>query len=148
MVSGGLLGLTFICGLILSSVRVMADSVVDDVSVMVAKSCTLSTPSGAGQVYTVDMQNGQYKNDIGKTRISVFCNTGDSFAVYAIGYSDDTFGNTNMITTSTGATNIATGTATSGDTSNWTMKLETTTSGSYTPTIISPFENFTSVPSS
>ncbi|MBR2543347.1 hypothetical protein IKF03_02010 [Candidatus Saccharibacteria bacterium] len=148
MVSGGLLGLTFICGLILSSVRVMADSVVDDVSVMVAESCTLSTPSGAGQVYTVDMQNGQYKNDIGKTRISVFCNTGDSFAVYAIGYSDDTFGNTNMITTSTGATNIATGTATSGNTSNWAMKLETNTSGSYAPTIISPFGDFTSVPSS
>ena len=143
-----LFSLTLLSAIILASTSVSADSVVDDVSVMVAESCTLSTPSGAGQVYVVDMQNGQYKNDIGKTRISVFCNTGDSFAVYAIGYSDDTFGNTNMITTSTGATNIATGTATSGNTSNWAMKLETTTSGSYAPTIISPFGDFTSVPSS
>ena len=119
--SMSLFSLTLLSAIVLASTSVSADSVVDDVSVMVAESCTLSTPSGAGQVYVVDMQNGQYKNDIGKTRISVFCNTGDSFAVYAIGYSDDTFGNTNMITTSTGATNIATGTATSGDTSNWSF---------------------------
>ncbi|MBR2543161.1 hypothetical protein IKF03_00965 [Candidatus Saccharibacteria bacterium] len=101
------------------------------------------------------MQNGQYKNDIGKTRINVFCNTEDNFSIYAIGYSNNTLGNNTMLASGVGS--IPTGTATSGDTSQWAMKLEAVTGtgigtgpnagiNSYTPTIISPFTNFTNVP--
>ena len=135
---------------VLSSSTVSAeDTHVDDVTVTVPASCTLSTTSGTGEIYQVAMANGQYKNDIGKTTITALCNTKSSFAIYAIGYSDDTYGNTNMVTTSQGALSFPTGTATSGITSNWAMKLEAVTASGankYTPTIENGFDSFSSVP--
>ena len=150
MLTGFLISLTAFSFLMLSSLEVSADTVVDDVSILVSESCTLTTSSGSSNAYNVTIPNGQYKNDIGKTRLSIFCNTEDSFAIYAVGYSNDTLGNNEMITTTAGANNIVTGTATGGDTSNWAMKVEavagTGASGSYTPTIVCPFNNFAAVP--
>lgn len=148
MVPGVFLGLSLMTGLVLGSMRALAEeSVVDNVTITVPEACSITTPSGTGETYNETMTGGQYKNDIGKTRIKVFCNSDNSMAIYAVGYSGDEFGNTEMITTATGATNIATGTATSGDTSNWAMKLERI-SGATTPNIVSPFNNFAAVPSS
>ena len=147
-----LVSLTFLAGFWLASDLTFADdAAVDTINLTIPEACTLSTPTGSGQTYNAQLANGQYKNDIGKTRLSVFCNTQDSFAVYAVGYSNDTIGNNEMITTTSGATNILTGTATSGDTSNWAMKIEAAAGNGtdiYTPTVLSPFDDFTSVPSS
>ncbi|MBR3180192.1 hypothetical protein IKF57_01535 [Candidatus Saccharibacteria bacterium] len=140
--------LTILFSLFVSSSAFSADTAVDTVDVFVPESCTMSTASGSGENYAVGVKNGQYKNDIGKTRLSVFCNTNESFAIYAVGYSGDTLGNTDMVTSGTG-TNIVTGTATTGPTSNWAMKIESVaaTSGSYTPSVISPFDDFAAIPS-
>ena len=39
------------------------------------------------------MENGQYKDNIGSANISAFCNDPNGFAIYAIGYTEDTYGN-------------------------------------------------------
>ena len=143
-----LFSITALSGLILGSAKVLADTI-DIVNITVPESCTLTTSVGSGQTYHENILNGQYKNNIGKTRISVFCNTEDTFAIYAVGYSNDTIGSNEMISSNPAAGNIVTGTATSGNTSNWAMKVEaiaTTGANTYTPTIISPFNDFASVP--
>ena len=132
-------------GILLTNSEARAD-VVDVVNITVPSSCSLSTNSGLGETYNVSMTPGQYKNDIGDTTISVFCNANDTFAIYAIGYSNDTYGNTEMISNNTTTTgNIATGTAINGSTSAWAMKLSSVT-GTYAPTIENGFGNFSSVP--
>ena len=152
-----LFGLTCVSGAALLSSEVVAnDTAVDDVSISVAGlSCNLTTNSSTGAVYDISAVNGQYKNDIGKTRLNVFCNTKHSFEIYAVGFSGDTEGNNEMVSSTAGVSNIATGTATSGDNSQWAMKVEavagTGVNGdnvSYTPAIVSPFDDFAAVPAS
>ena len=104
------------------------DSVVDEVSITVPMSCTMS---GNGMTsHNANIANGTYQADIGSTTLKAFCNDSEGFAIYAIGYTDDEYGNTNLVGTNTGNT-IATGTAISAgnpDVSNWAMKLTTTSS--------------------
>ncbi|MBQ2623063.1 hypothetical protein IJG12_01945 [Candidatus Saccharibacteria bacterium] len=105
-------------------------------SVKVAASCTLST-SGGGN-YSATVPNGTSAEIAGST-MSVSCNDAGGFALYAVGYSDDTVGNNNMIGSST---NIPTNT--SGTNSYWAMKINPT-SGT-TPTIENSFNNYHIVP--
>ena len=130
----------------------VADSeLVDVVTINVPSSCTLtSSGSGSGETYNVSLMPAQYKNDIGPTTLSVFCNNAEGFSIYAIGFSNDEYGNNKMITT-TQDRYIPTGTNTSGVPSSWAMKLDAVTGsgeGSYTPTIVSPYTNFAVVPES
>ena len=141
-----LLFLTIMAGVLLTNAEARAD-VIDDVNITVPASCSLSTNSGMGETYSVSMMPGQYKNDIGDTTISVFCNTNDTYAIYAIGYSNDTLGTTDMISNNTATTgDISTGTATNGSSSAWAMKLSSI-AGTYAPTIENGFGSFSSVPS-
>ena len=122
----GLLGLTLFSGIILSSSLVSADndSVVDEISITVPVSCTLS---GTGMTsHTAEIANGTYTPDIGTTTLKAFCNDNEGFAIYAIGYTDNEDGK-NVLTSSTLGSiyDIETGTATSGDDSQWAMKLST-----------------------
>ena len=101
------------------------DSVVDDISITVPMSCTLS---GTGMnSHNATVNSGTYQADIGTTTLKAICNDNGGFSIYAIGYTGENYGTTTLIGVNTNQT-IATGTATSGNTSNWAMKLNTTTS--------------------
>ena len=119
-------------------------SVVDTVTITVPASCSITNTINTAHTAAINV--GTYEDEIGETTFKVLCNDANGFSVYAIGFSDDAYGNTTMKPTSTPASNgIATGTATSGDTSNWAMKL-TSVSNDYTPTITTGYNAYHAVP--
>ena len=132
------------------SVRVGAtsDSTVQ-ASVTVPDACSISGTTAAGSEHNATIPNGQYRADIGETTLRVVCNDNSGYSVYAIGYSNDTDGNTNMIGANTSLT-IPTGLVTNASVSNWAMKL-TAVSGTHAPTILSdtegPFTAYHTIPS-
>ena len=146
---GGLFGLTAVCGAILSSSIVSADNdtVVDQINITVPVSCTLS---GTGMTsHTAEIANGTYEDDIGTTTLKAFCNDNNGFAIYATGYTGDEIGATNsnkLVGTPASIGNIDTGTATSGNTSNWAMKLETDSTATYAITLDNGFGSYKAVP--
>ena len=123
----GLLSLTVLSGaFLMSSYSHADDSTVDNINITVPVSCSLE---GTGMTsHNANMMNGTYQNNIGTTTMKAYCNDNNGFSIYAIGYSDDTYGETHLSSSADPTYNIATGTATSGDTSNWAMKLSTPTS--------------------
>ena len=133
-----LVGVTFCLGTIFSSTTASADdntSVVDQINITVPVACTLS---GTGMdSHNAEINNGQYNSNIGTTTLKAFCNDNEGFSIYAVGYTDNEIGK-NVLTNSTlGPTHdIVTGTAISGNTSNWAMKLNTTTSPTPTYPIV------------
>lgn len=83
----------------------------------------------------------------GDTIFTIYCNDMDGYVVYAVGYSNDEEGTTAMIGSDTAVgNNIATGTATTGSTSNWSYKVQLTSSD--TDGIVLPASNsaFTAIP--
>ena len=146
-----LLGFSIVSGFILASSTVSADndSSVDEVDITVPLSCTMS---GSGMTsHSASIANGTYNSNIGETTITTFCNDNSGFAIYAIGYTDDTDGK-NVLTDSVDTNNdIVTGTATApvggNDNSNWAMKLSTVTSPTptYPITIQNSFDSFHTV---
>ena len=108
--------------------------------------CTFT--STVSSAHTKTMNPGTTQSDIGTTKITTKCVNSTEHQVYAIGYSNNTDGNTNLIDSASNAT-IATGTATSGNVSNWAMKIAKDTS-SYEPsnlTIMNSFGSYHIVPS-
>ena len=133
-IAGGLLSLTIISGILLSSPSASADnSVNDDISIDIPITCNLS--STVNTAHTASITAGHYLANIGKSTIKAACNDNEGFAIYAIGYSNDEYGNTNLIGTTDSTNTMPTDTITSGYTSGWAMKL-TPVSGTYTPTIV------------
>lgn len=124
VVIGLLVFATLASGGILASVRVKADNTtaVDEVTVMIPVACSIAGTISQGNEHTDTLMPGEYKADIGTTDVKVVCNDFAGFAVYAIGFSGDTDGTTNMIGTTTGQT-IPTGTDSTGGVSNWAMKV-------------------------
>ena len=130
------------------------DTYVTTTTITIPESCsitsTLDTPHTAtipAGIYSGNYNSDghNYTNGIGQTTIKAFCNDSGGFAIYAIGYTNDTYGNTVLIGPDNN--NIATGTATSGGTSNWAMKIGAV-SGTYAPTIAGTYGSYTAVPSS
>ena len=124
--------------------------VVDEINITVPISCTMS---GTGMTsHTANMSNGSYTPNIGTTTLKVFCNDTEGFAIFAAGYTGDEIGGTNstkLVNSASQVNNtISTGTATSGDTSNWAMKLATNSSATYAVTLDNGFGAYSSVPSS
>ena len=132
-----LVGITVLSGAVLASVPVSADddASVDDVSIVVPTACTLSG-TGTG-THTATINPGQYVADIGTTTLKALCNDANGFAIYATGYTGNTIGetNSNKLVGQNTAETIVTGLATSGDTSNWAMKLATDPNATYPVTI-------------
>lgn len=124
VIVGLLVFATLVSGGILASAGVKADdtTVVDEITVMIPAACSMSSTISQGNEHTDTLMPGEYKADIGTTDVQVFCNDFAGFAVYAIGFSGDTDGTTNMIGTTTGQT-IPTGTDSTGSVSNWAMKV-------------------------
>ena len=96
-------------------------------AISVPVSCSFTDDTTPG-VHAATINPGTYEDEIGYTNFKVFCNDSGGFALYAIGYSNEEYGNTTLIGSGTGQT-IATGIATSGNTSNWAMKLIKDTNG-------------------
>ncbi len=145
--------LVIISAIILSSFHISATgsssgstSSTDSLSFSISSSCTLS--SVVDSSHTAELINGTYTNGIGKTTITTLCNDGNGYSVYAVGYSNNEEGNNRLVNTESSNFNIVSGTAESGDTSNWAMKLSLKEGDTSTtpPTIIPPFDNYATVP--
>ena len=139
-----LMGFTALSFLVLSSSSALADSsTVSTASITIDESCTMSGTTNTA--HTADLVNGTYSgtnypNGIGQTTLKVFCNDNNGFAIYAIGYTNDEYGNNKLhwsgATSTSDITNdINTGIYSSGaTTSSWSMKLSAM-SGTYAATI-------------
>ena len=154
LVSLVLFGMTLASGMIFLSGRTFADdTVVTDVSIGVPMACTMT--GSVDTAHTAEIESGVYRTGIGTTTFRVICNDHSGFSVYAIGFGDDTLGNNRLIARIGGelspSNDIVTGTASSGNTSNWAMML-TPVAGTYAPTILSDndgsFSSYHAVPSS
>ena len=132
VISCGLVGLVVASASVLISVGGYA--VIDQINITVPESCTVEGTIEPGEDHTKTMQNGQYATGIGTTTFKTYCNDNGGYAIYAVGYSADTIGNTLMKHNTSSTYDFNTGTATSGNTSNWAMKL-TAVTGTYAPTI-------------
>ncbi|MCR5700087.1 MAG: hypothetical protein K6G49_01475 [Candidatus Saccharibacteria bacterium] len=117
---------------------VTGTTVTDTVEVTINSSCLITTTQAAN-TYSDTMTNGSLKSDFGSTSMTINCNDAGGWHVTAVGSGADASDKTAMNATGTG-TDIATGVATSGDTSNWAMKV--------TGTGASGFTSFAAVPSS
>ena len=126
-----------------SSARVSSS---DSLAISVPSSCTLA--SSVDEAHSASIINGTYRSDIGTTTLSTFCNDKNGYSVYAIGDSLNSEGNNVLVSNINNNYDIPSGTATSGDTSNWAMKLALKTGDTSTtpPTIISPFNSYSTVP--
>ena len=106
--------------------------------------------SGIGMnTHNATITNGQYDSAIGETTLKAFCNDSEGFAIYAIGYTDNIDGKNVLTDATLGSTHdIVTGTAISGATSNWAMKLTAVTNPTptYPITIQNSFDSFHNVP--
>ena len=109
-------------------------TVTDNVSVIVPGTCSVDADIETGHEHSATIHNGHYVPGIGTTTFTTYCNDFNGYALYAVGYSGDTYGNTKMLHDSNPAFDFNTGTATSGPNSNWAMKL-TAESGHYQPII-------------
>lgn len=124
------------------------NAAVDNIAITVPDSCSLSSTTDS--THTSNIYNGTYKEDIGTTTLTAFCNDNNGFSIYAIGYSNEVDGNNELIG-SFSKQNIITGTNISGNTSNWAMKVtkETNDTLSYLPNNLSidnSFDNYHAVP--
>ncbi len=141
---------SLLSGTLLMSNKTSADndSAVDNISISIPVSCTLS---GTGMnSHNATIPNGTYQDSIGTTTLKAFCNDNNGFAIYANGYTGDTLGNNKLIGSSI-SSEIVTGTATtagSPDVSNWAMKLETNSSATYALALDNGFGSYSNVPSS
>ena len=161
-----LAGVTVVAGAILASSNVAASQTCVTVdgettcnntakaSVTVGEACTLSatlnTPHTAtipGGVYAGGDNSEYYPGGIGQTTLKTTCNDAGGYAIYAVGFTGEKVGDTNSTKLVGAEGNIATGTATSGDTSNWAMKLATTGS-SYLATLENGYGSFSNIPAS
>ncbi|MBQ9171733.1 hypothetical protein IJ162_01315 [Candidatus Saccharibacteria bacterium] len=108
--------------------------------------CTFTATVTSAHSKTV--ANSSYNTGIGQTRLTTKCADAPSFEIYAVGYSNNSTGNTRLIGQNGGG-NINTGTGT-GDVSNWSMQISKDTS-SYLPaqmTIENSFGSYHAVPGS
>ena len=116
LVSIGMIGATALSGALLTLPSVLADdSAVTDVAIAVPVACSItSTPDSA---HTASVDSGTYKDNIGKTTIKATCNDSQGFSFYAIGYTNEEYGNTVLkpSTLDSPQNDIATGIATNGD---------------------------------
>ena len=155
VVLGSLIGITFLSATILSSTITSATAentdIIDEVNVTVPVSCSME---GSGMnSHETELFNNEYDSNVGTTNIKAYCNDVNGFAIYAIGYTDDTDGKNVLTDSNLSSTNdITTGVATTGSDSKWAMKLATVTSPepTYPITIESdqegPFTSFHTVP--
>ena len=118
---GSLLGLTLLSGAVLSAPKANADtSGTVDITVNVPAACSL-TPANTSLTKTI---NPGTSAEIGTANLKAVCNDPSGFAIYAIGYTNNTHGNTDLVTELVAEHSNHTGTCSS--TSNWHMTIANT----------------------
>ncbi|MDO5451746.1 MAG: FISUMP domain-containing protein [Candidatus Saccharibacteria bacterium] len=133
-------------GGVMGSARVAAEPAVDEINVNIPVSCTMT---GTGMdTHDATVHNDEYVPNIGTTTLKAFCNDVNGFAIYAIGFTGDAYtgeNHTKLIGAEYGEA-VATGTATSGNTSNWAMKLATDAQATYAVTLENGYGAYSVVP--
>ena len=142
-----LLTITIITGMVLTSSLSHAETTSANASVTVAEACTMTAT--VNSAHSAIINPGQYLQPIGETVLKVICNDAGGYAIYAVGNANNEYGNNKLLANVGGSLNstydIVTGTATSGSTSNWAMKVSAV-SGTYAPTIQNSFGSYHDVP--
>ncbi|MBR0467697.1 hypothetical protein IJJ53_02185 [Candidatus Saccharibacteria bacterium] len=90
-----------------------------DFSVLV--SCTLV--SNVEETHSATLLNGTYKDNIGKTIMTTYCNDSNGYTVYIASPAFNTNNQSILVSSINSDYDIVTGTATSGADSAWAMKL-------------------------
>ena len=162
LVLGGLVGLMLLSGSLLatSNSSVSAETVSNSttsnasVSVVFVESCSMTAT--VDTAHSAAIPNGiysgssdYYPNGIGQTTLKVACNDPNGFSLYAIGYTGEQYEGTNhtkLVGNNEPNNTIATGTATSGDNSNWAMKLATNAQATYPITLENGYGAFSDIP--
>ena len=146
-----LVGITLLSATILSSTITSATAentdIIDQVNVTVPVSCSMEATGMDSHI--TQLHNNEYNSNVGTTNAKAYCNDVNGFAIYAIGYTDDTDGKNVLTDSNLASTNdITTGVTTSGDYSKWAMKLTTPTSPTptYPLSIQNNFDSFHTVP--
>ena len=133
-------------GGVMGSARVAAEPAVDEINVNIPVSCTMT---GTGMdTHDATVHNDEYVPNIGTTTLKAFCNDVNGFSIYAIGFTGDAYtgeNHTKLIGAEYGEA-VATGTATSGNTSNWAMKLATDAQATYAVTLENGYGAYSVVP--
>ena len=155
-----LLTMAILSGIALSSTVVSADDSSTDVAtIIVPIACTMH---GTGTTHTATLNPGsysgasgsEYENGIGKTTLTAICNDDNGFAIYAVGFTGNSYdseNHTKLIGNNTSST-ISTAAYNNGDsTSSWSMKLIKVTDAteSYNPqnlSIQNSFDSWHAVP--
>ena len=141
--------LAIISALVLSLPHSSADSSSDTIKLSVPVSCTLTSHINTGEEHTISMVSGTYEDEIGITTLTTYCNDPGGFVIYANGNTNNIEGN-NKLTSILGPNyDIPSGIATSGDTSQWAMKLAAVSSATPAdnPTIVTGYDSYSTVPS-
>lgn len=135
---GAMLGV-FVAGIFLSC-RVLAAEGTMGFTVTVRSTCEFASSTGVnanlsvspGQSYTID-----------GSELVVHCNNANGFAVSAIGYGDNTEGNTKMVSSSSADKDIVTGT--SGTSNSWWAMKTSSVSGT-DAVVVGDFSNYHVIP--
>ena len=139
-------GAVFVSGLILAVPYVYADTTDEvDVTVNIPAVCSFATED---HVYNKTIIPGSYEI-VGESKMKAYCNDADGFAIYAVGFGGNNYGDNKLsATVDNQLYTINTGTATSGNTSAWHMKLnnDTTIANNNVATIENGFNNNHEVP--
>ena len=144
MVLGGSVGATLLMGAAAVMPNAFAATQATSSTATVTVSSTCSMTGTVVTPHTATVNNGSYTPDIGTTNLTAFCNDPNGFSIYAIGYTGDTRGQTMLHSDSVGSTyDIQTGVA-GGNTSEWSMKLASQTTGT---SIDNGYTNYSVVPS-
>ena len=115
----------------------------DTITITVDSACTM----GQTVLQSSNTLNPGETSTIGGSRIAAYCNDSEGYAIYAIGYTNGEYGNTNLVSTQNPSHIIPTGT--SGTDSYWNMKLTGGTATgpvSYQPTMVNTFTTNTNIP--
>lgn len=115
---------------------VTGTTVTDTVQVTINTACSITYTQASP---SATMSNSQIKSDFGGTAMSISCNNAGGWKLNAKGSGDDASVKTSMNATGSG-TDIVTGTATSGATSNWAFKVAGTGA-------VAAYTSFAAIPS-
>ena len=146
---------SFITSLLLVGNTVTAESRTATASITVPEACTMTSHNDAPHTATLSpntysgASGSEYANGIGKTTLTAICNNDNGFAIYAIGFTGNSYDSENHNKLVGQSTNVAINTAvyTSGDTtSSWSMKVNKINDStvSYNPQNMSILDSFDS----
>ena len=135
-----------ISALVLGSLHSSAvdGSSADKVTLSIPVSCTMNTTINSE--HTISMVAGTYKDNIGKTTLTTYCNDKDGYVIYVIGATNNIEGKNTLSSIDLDedydiVTGLNTSKPVSGeDVSNWAMKL-IPVAGNYAPIIPVSYNN-------